>query len=185
MRGLLGEIEQSTQAMSAIVTAVKSYAYLDRAPVQQVDVPASLESTLLMLRHKLEAGIEVVRDFAQDVPAVEAHGSELNQVWTNLIDNAIHAMAGRGTLELRVRRLGDSVVVSITDDGRGIPPDAQSRIFDPFWTTKQPGEGSGLGLHIARNIVQDVHGGRISFASAPGRTTFEVALPIRLQRARA
>jgi signal transduction histidine kinase len=126
--------------------------------------------------------VEVVRDFAPDLPRIEAYGSELNQVWTNLIDNAADAMNGQGRLSIKTRRQQDQAVVEITDDGPGIPDEIRARIFDPFFTTKPPGAGTGLGLHIAYNIVVHKHRGRISVASRPGETTFQVLLPIQLPR---
>jgi signal transduction histidine kinase len=178
---LIEEIQRSSQAISDIVRAVKSYAYLDQAPVQEVDLRASLEDTLMILRHKIKQGIEIVRDFEAGLPRIEAYAGELNQVWTNIIDNAIHAMDGKGVLEVRARRLGDEVEVRIADSGAGIPPDAASRVFDPFFTTKAQGVGTGLGLHIAHNIVVNRHRGRIDFESRPGRTEFRIALPLRLK----
>lgn len=180
---LVAEIRRSAQAISEIVRAVKSYAYLDQAPVQDVDLRVSLEDTLIILRHKLKDGVEVVRDFEAGLPTIEAYASELNQVWTNLIDNAIHAMSGRGVLELRARRIGGEVEVRIIDSGPGIPPEISSRIFDPFFTTKPQGVGTGLGLHIAHNIVVTRHRGRLDFESRPGRTEFKVSLPIRMKPA--
>ncbi len=180
---LLAEIQRSAQAISEIVRAVKSYAYLDQAPVQDADLRVSLEDTLVILRYKLKEGIEVVRDFEPGLPTIEAYASELNQVWTNLIDNAIHAMNGRGVLELRARRIGGEVEVRIADSGPGIPAGTASRIFDPFFTTKPQGVGTGLGLHIAHNIVVNRHHGRIDFESRPGRTEFRVSLPIRMKPA--
>jgi signal transduction histidine kinase len=180
---LVAEIRRSAQAISEIVRAVKSYAYLDQAPVQDADVRAGLEDTLVILRHKLKDGVEVVRDFEAGLPTIEAYASELNQVWTNLIDNAIHAMNGRGVLELSARRVGREVEVRIADNGPGIPPGILSRIFDPFFTTKPQGVGTGLGLHIAHNIVVNRHHGRIDVESRPGRTEFRVWLPIRMKPA--
>ncbi|HKJ92848.1 MAG TPA: ATP-binding protein [Longimicrobiales bacterium] len=181
-RALRDEIDTSARQISAIVKAVKSYAFLDQAPVQDVDVRETLETTLVILKHRLKEGVDVRRNFAPDLPRIEAYGSELSQVWTNLIGNAIDAMDGHGTLTLRARSAGDLVVVVVIDDGPGIPPDIQSRIFDPFYTTKGPGTGTGLGLHIAYNIVANRHGGRITVESEPGRTAFTVALPRRLNR---
>ena len=180
---LTAEIQRSAQAISEVVRAVKSYAYLDQAPVQDVDLRASLEDTLVILRHKLKAGIEVVRRFDTALPRIEAYAGELNQVWTNLIDNAIHAMNGRGVLDLGARVVGDEVEVRIADNGPGIPSEIAPRIFDPFFTTKPQGEGTGLGLHIAHNIVVDRHRGRIEFDSKPGRTEFRVRLPLRMRPA--
>jgi signal transduction histidine kinase len=179
---LIGEIRRSAQAISEIVRAVKSYAYLDQAPIQNVDLRASLEDTLMILRHKLKQGVVVERDFASDLPPIEAYGGELNQVWTNLIDNAVQAMDGKGVLQLRARRIGDEVEVRIADSGAGIPLEIAPRIFEPFFTTKAQGVGTGLGLHIAHNIVVNRHRGRIDFETQPGRTEFRVSLPIRLRR---
>lgn len=176
---LMEEIRRSATAISDIVGAVKSYAYLDQAPVQVVDVVRSLEDTLVILRHKL-TGVEVVRDFEAGLPRLEAHAGELNQVWTNLIDNAVQAMDGAGRLELRTRNLGDAVEVRIADSGPGIPPELAQRIFEPFFTTKAQGVGTGLGLHIARTTVVTRHRGRISVDSRPGRTEFRVVLPLLL-----
>ena len=178
---LLDEMSTSAERISEIVKAVKTYSYLDQAPVQDVDVRESLENTLVILRHKLKQGVNVVRDYAADLPRIEAYGSELNQVWTNIIDNAIDAMNGQGEIRLRTLTRAEHVVVEITDDGPGIPAKIQSRIFEPFFTTKPPGIGSGLGLNITYNIVQK-HLGEIKVTSRPGETTFQVILPIRLER---
>jgi signal transduction histidine kinase len=178
---LLDQVEQSTARISELVTAIKEYSYMDQAGQQEVDVHEGLESTLKILSHKLrKAGIEVVRKYDRSLPKVCAHGSELNQVWTNLIDNAIDAMKDnrQGTLTLRTSRNRDSAVVDVVDDGPGIPPEVQPRIFDPFFTTKGVGEGSGLGLDIARRIVRTRHKGEIRFESRPGETCFEVTLPL-------
>lgn len=180
--GLLGEVGTSAEAISEIVKAVKMYSYLDQAPIQEVDVRESLETTLVILRPKLKARISITRDFADDTPRIEAYGSELNQVWTNIIDNAIGATHGRGELVLRTYTEGGDVVVEIVDNGPGIPPEVQRRIFDPFFTTKDPGVGTGLGLHIAYNIVVHKHHGQIQVASRPGETRFRVVLPVRLAR---
>jgi signal transduction histidine kinase len=177
---LMGEIETSAKAISGIVRAVKSYAYLDQAPVQDVDLRQSLEDTLTILHHKLKHGIEVRRDYGADVPKIEAYAGELNQVWTNIIDNAAQAMDGKGVLEVATQRLGDEVEVRIADNGPGIPPDIADKVFDPFFTTKAQGVGTGLGLHIAHNIVANHHRGRITFTSQPGRTEFRIVLPMRL-----
>jgi signal transduction histidine kinase len=178
--GLIGEISLGADRIAEIVKAVKAYTYLGQAPVQQVDLHAGLEDTLVILRHKLKAGVSVVRDFAADLPLIEAYGSELNQVWTNLIDNAVDAMNGQGRLAIKTCRQEDRIVVEITDSGPGIPEGVQAHIFEPFFTTKAPGSGTGLGLHIAYNIVVHRHRGRMSVASHPGGTTFQVALPIHL-----
>lgn len=173
------EIADAAQRIAAIVKALKTYTYLDRAPVQNVDVREGLESTLVMMRARLR-GVTVQRDFASDLPVIEAYSSELNQVWTNLIDNAAAVLAGSGVLSIAARREGDQVVVEVLDSGPGIPPEVQPLIFDPFFTTKPPGEGTGLGLNISHNIVVKRHGGEITVRSQPGETVFTVRLPLRL-----
>ena len=180
---LLDEIQRSAAGISAIVKAVKSYTYLDQAPVQSVDVHEGLDNTLVILRHKLKQGVAVRREYAPDLPKIEAYASELNQVWTNLIDNAIDAMGGRGELVLRTSSRGDHVVVEITDSGPGIPPEVRARLFEPFYTTKPQGQGTGLGLHIVYNIVVEKHHGQVDVDSRPGETTFRVTLPVELARA--
>jgi signal transduction histidine kinase len=177
---LMEEIRRSARAISDIVRAVKSYTHLDQAPVQDVDVRESVENTLVILRHKLKHGVKVERDFAVGLPRIEAYAGELNQVWTNLIDNAIQAMNGEGVLEVGARQVGDVVEVRVVDNGPGIPAEIRGRVFDPFFTTKEAGVGSGLGLHIVHNIVVNRHRGRIHFDSRPGRTEFRVTLPLRL-----
>ena len=157
------------------------HTYLDQAPIQEVDVHEGLENTLVILQHKLKAGVTVVRHYAPGLPRVQAYASELNQVWTNLIDNAVDAMQGHGRLTLRTGLESDHVVVAIADDGPGIPPELQPHIFDPFFTTKAPGSGTGLGLHIAASIIQR-HSGQIEVTSRPGATSFQVTLPTRLKR---
>ena len=175
---LLDELRMAVGRISEIVGAVKGYAYLDQAPVQRVDVRSGLEQTLVILRHRLRDGVEVVRELEEDLPEIEAFGSELNQVWTNLVDNAIDAMDGRGTLTLRAERdpEGDGVRVTICDSGPGIPDEIRPRLFEPFYTTKPPGKGTGLGLHISHNVVAR-HGGRIEVSSSAGGACFEVSLP--------
>jgi signal transduction histidine kinase len=180
MCNLLAEIGEGTRRISDIVTALKSYTYLDQAPVQNVNVHEGLDNTLVMFRSRLKDGITVRRDYAEKLPTIEAYGSELNQVWTNIIDNAIAAMKGRGELTLRTRLEGRCVVVEIVDTGHGIAEDIQSRIFDPFFTTKAPGEGAGLGLNITHNIVVQKHKGEITVASQPANTCFQVKLPLAL-----
>jgi len=175
---LTAEIGLATGRIVEIVRALKTYTYMDRAPVQAVDVREGLDNTLIILHSKLKQGVTVRREYADDLPIIQAYAGELNQVWTNLIDNAIDAMRGHGTLTLRARREDGWVVVEIEDDGPGIPEDIQSKIFDPFFTTKPPGAGTGLGLNISRNLVVQKHGGRIEVASRPGRTCFTVRLPI-------
>lgn len=185
-RQLLGEIETAGERIGEIVASVREYSYLDRAPVGDVDVIAGIESTLVMLRSRLKAGIEVRRSYPPGRPRIEAFGSELNQVWTNLIVNAADAMGGRGVLEISVQEdpapgaeRAPGVRVEVCDSGPGIPDEVRARIFEPFFTTKDVGAGSGLGLHIVRSIV-DRHAGRIDVASVPGRTCFAVMLPGRL-----
>ena len=180
--GLLAEVGQGAEAISEIVEAVKTYSYLDQAPIQKVDVRETLENSLVLLRHKLKMGVSIRRDYADDVPRVEAYGSELNQVWTNIIDNAIDAVEGEGELKLRTYPADSTVVIEITDDGPGIPPEIRQRIFEPFFTTKGPGAGTGLGLHIAYNIVVHRHHGQIQVASKAGETRLRVILPVRLDR---
>jgi signal transduction histidine kinase len=178
---LLGELRMAVGRISEIVRAVKGYAYLDQAPVQRVDVRVGLEETLVILRHRLRDGIEVVREVADDLPEIEAYGSELNQVWTNLVDNAVDAMDGRGTLTLRAQPdpNGDGVQVEVCDTGPGVPDEVRERLFEPFYTTKPPGKGTGLGLHISHNVVAR-HGGRFEVESSPAGTCFEVSLPATL-----
>ena len=175
---LVAEIGLGTSRIAEIVKALKNYTYMDRAPIQSVDVREGLDNTLIILHNKLKKGVTVVREYAEDLPVIQAYASELNQVWTNIIDNAIDAMDGKGTLIVRTRREDPWIVVEIEDDGRGIPVQIQSKIFDPFFTTKAPGEGTGLGLNISRNLVVQKHHGQISVTSQPGRTCFTVRLPI-------
>jgi signal transduction histidine kinase len=183
---LIGEVRMAGDRISEIVGAVKSYAYLDQAPVQRIDVRKGLDDTLVILRHKLKAGgIEVTREYHPDLPEIEAWGSELNQVWTNLIDNATDAMDGRGAISIKAECPDDDEVrVTICDTGPGIPPDVASKIFEPFFTTKPPGIGSGLGLHISHQVVVR-HGGRIDLETAPGRTCFIVTLPVTMPKSAA
>ena len=175
---LLAELAESTRRVSELVAAVQSYSQVDRASRQAVDLTEGLESTLVMLGHKV-GSVRVVRDHAADVPPVDVYPGELNQVWTNLIDNALDAMDGAGTLRLTTRRDGDDVVVEVADTGPGIPPAVAARAFDAFFTTKDVGKGTGLGLDIARRIVEERHGGTISIDSRPGDTVLRVRLPLR------
>ncbi|HEU0013021.1 MAG TPA: ATP-binding protein [Longimicrobium sp.] len=176
-RELLGMIEGSTTRISALVGAVKSYTYMDQAARKEVDLHEGLESTLTMLGHKLR-GLQVERSYERALPRVPAYGGDLNQVWTNLIENAADAMGGAGTLRIRTARDDGRAVVEIGDSGPGIPDDVRERIWDPFFTTKEPGKGTGLGLDIVRRIVVDKHGGDIELQSAPGDTRFRIALPL-------
>jgi len=143
-----------------------------------VNIHEGLDNTLVILRSKLKEGVTVHREYAPDLPLIEAYGGELNQVWTNLIDNAIDAMNGRGEITLRTRQDGAWIVVEIEDTGPGIPEDIQSSIFDPFFTTKEPGKGTGMGLNITHNIIVQKHHGKINLYSQPGMTRFEVRLPL-------
>jgi len=171
-------VGQGSARISEIVSALKSYSYLGQAPVQAVDVHEGLDNTLVILRSKLKTGIEVRREYGADVPPIQAWGSELNQVWTNLLDNAADAMGGRGEITIRTYRDGNLVAVEITDTGPGIPEAVQSQVFDPFFTTKAPGKGTGLGLSTTYSIITDKHNGAISLESRPGLTRFTVRLPI-------
>ncbi|MGZ6387874.1 MAG: ATP-binding protein [Ktedonobacterales bacterium] len=178
---LLDQIDDATARISHLVSVVKDYSYLDRAPEQEVDIHEGIEKTLVILGYKLRAGVEVIRDYDDDLPRVLADGSELNQVWTNLIDNAIDAMDGHGQIRIRTRHDEHSVLVEIADHGPGIPPELASRIFDPFFTTKEVGKGTGLGLDIVRRIVVDRYHGEVSLESAPGGTRFFIRLPLTAQ----
>ncbi len=174
---LLDEIESSASRISDLVLAIKEYTYMDQAPVQNVDIVKSLESTLTMLNHKLKHGVTVMREYQRMPLLVNSFGSELNQVWTNLIDNAIDAMNGKGELRVRTYRDDSCVVVEIGDNGPGISPDVQTHIFEPFFTTKGVGEGTGLGLDTVQRIVKK-HCGNIQVTSKPGETLFQVWLPL-------
>jgi signal transduction histidine kinase len=176
VRALVDEVATGAGRISEIVKAVKEYSFMDQAPVQRVDVRAGLDNTLVILRPKLKAGVDVVRDYDPDLPEIEAFGSELNQVWTNILDNAIDAMGGTGEIRIRAAAQDDDVVVTLCDNGPGMPPEIRERIFEPFYTTKGPGRGTGLGPHISHNVVAR-HGGRITVRSQPGETCFEVVLP--------
>ncbi|HET6986972.1 MAG TPA: ATP-binding protein [Kribbella sp.] len=174
---LLGEVKESTRRITELVAAVRSYSQMDRGSIQTVDVTEGIESTLVMLGHKLRDGIEVIRSYGADVPRIDAYAGELNQVWTNLIDNAVDAMGGSGTLRISTRTDGDRVVVEFTDTGPGMSPEVATRAFEPFYTTKDVGKGTGLGLEIAQRIVAEHHGGTITISSRPGETTLQVRLP--------
>jgi signal transduction histidine kinase len=174
--GLLGEVKESTRRISELIGAVKTYSQLDRAAMQVTDLTEGLESTLVMLAHRTPKDVTVVRDYATDVPRIQALAAELNQVWTNLVTNALDAMDGQGTLTVSTRVVRDAVVVEVADTGAGMPPEVQAHVFDPFFTTKGVGKGTGLGLDISRQIV-DRHGGEITVESRPGATVFRVRLP--------
>ncbi|GAA1157608.1 ATP-binding protein [Kribbella jejuensis] len=173
---LIGEVKESTRRITELVAAVRSYSQMDRGSIQTIDVTEGIESTLVMLGHKLRGGVEVVRAYG-DVPRIDAYAGELNQVWTNLVDNAVDAMDGAGTLRIGTRTDGDRIVVEFTDSGAGMPPEVAARAFEPFYTTKDVGKGTGLGLDIAQRIVTEHHGGTIAITSRPGETTLQVRLP--------
>src|SRR6201997_1072237 len=178
---LLTDIEHSSCRISELVKAIKEYSFMDEAPRQEVDVAKGIESTLIMLNHKLKHGITVVKNFDPNLPRIFSYGSELNQVWTNLIDNAADAMKGQGKLRIRTMREGEDVLVEFVDNGSGIPAEIQTKIFDPFFTTKPIGEGTGLGLDTVYRIVRK-HRGNVSVVSSPGNTCFRVRLPIQNPR---
>ncbi|HUK73263.1 MAG TPA: ATP-binding protein [Streptosporangiaceae bacterium] len=176
---LLSEVRDSTGRVSALVAAMTSYSQLDRASLQLIDVTEGIDSTLVMLGHKLADRVTVVRDYGTGVPLIEARPAELNQVWTNIIDNAIDAMDANGTLRISTRANAENVVVEIGDTGPGMAPDVQARAFEAFYTTKDVGEGAGLGLDISRRIVVEGHHGEITIDSRPGETVLCVRLPRR------
>ena len=175
----MNEIEDSTTRVSTLVGAAKQYSQLDRAPYQVVDLHELLDSTLLMLSGKMPPGITVVKEYDRSLPQIPAYAAELNQVWTNLIDNAVSAMGQTGVLTVRtgLDRDRDRVVVDIGDTGPGVPPEIRDRIFEPFFTTKPVGQGTGLGLDISWRIVVNKHHGAIAVESVPGDTRFRVWLP--------
>ncbi|MGY1602168.1 ATP-binding protein [Geodermatophilus sp. SYSU D00815] len=175
---LLGEIRESTSRISGLVNAAKQYSNLDRTPHQDTDLHAGLDATLVMLSAKLGAGVTVVKDYDRSLPLVPGYPAELNQVWTNLVVNALDAMAGSGTLTLRTGRDGDCAFVEVGDTGHGIPDELQRRVFEPFFTTKAVGEGTGLGLDMSYRIVVNRHGGDLRVTSRPGDTRFRVLLPL-------
>jgi signal transduction histidine kinase len=179
-RSLAAELRESTERMSSLVGAVKSYAYMGRGEVVDADVHEGLETTLVMLGHKLKhTSIKVVRDYDRTLPTLTVYGSELNQVWTNLLDNAIDALGDSGTITVSTRLDGPCILVDIADDGPGIPEEMRAHVFEPFFTTKDVGSGTGLGLDTARRIVEERHTGTLRFESGPGGTTFHVWLPLR------
>jgi signal transduction histidine kinase len=185
---LVSDLRESTERMSALIGAIKAYAYMDRGGVVEADVHEGLETTLKVLGYKLKhKEIEIRRDYDRTLPPLTIYGSELNQVWTNLLDNAIDAVGERGTITIRTRRDGECILVDIADTGPGIPPDIRSRVFEPFFTTKDVGSGTGLGLDTARRIVIERHGGSMTFDSSERGTTFHVWLrlhpssPVRME----
>jgi signal transduction histidine kinase len=170
--------------MSSLIGAIKAYAYMDRGGVVKADVHEGLETTLKVLGHKLKhTEIEIRRDYDRTLPPLTIYGSELNQVWTNLLDNAIDALGSNGTITLRTGRDGDCVVVDIADTGPGIPPEVRAHVFEPFFTTKDVGRGTGLGLDTARRIVVERHRGSLTFDTGEHGTTFHVWLPLDLPTA--
>jgi signal transduction histidine kinase len=179
LTSLARDIESSTNRIAELVAALKEYSYMDQARFQEVDIHQGLENTLKIMNHKLKKGVVVKREYNSELPKVCAYAGELNQVWTNLIDNAVDAMDGCGVLILRTRLDNERIVVEIADTGKGIPENIRSRIFEPFFTTKSQGKGTGLGLDITYRIVVYRHGGTIRVRSKPGETTFEIQLPIQ------
>ena len=178
---LLAEIRSAASSISSIIQAYKSYVYLDQAPVQDVDIHEGLDGTLLILGGKLKEGISVRKEYAPDLPKIMAYGSELNQVWTNLIKNAADALEGKGEIVLRTRPENGWVVVEIEDNGPGVPDELQEKIFETGFTTKSRDEGTGLGLGSSRKIIEERHRGEIRLASKPGNTRFEVRLPLNFE----
>ena len=172
---LVGELGIGARRISELVRVVKEYSFLDRAPIQEIDVTEGIRDTLILLKHKLR-DIDVELDFEEGLAKVEASGRDLNQVWTNLIDNAADAMEGGGTLSIRARNEPDGIIVEFSDTGHGMSPETASRIFDPFFTTKEPGKGTGLGLHTAHTIIGRI-GGSIDLSTSPEGTTFRVSIP--------
>jgi len=178
---LTREIEEASRRISDLVQAVKSYSYMDKTPISEIDVERGIDVTLRMFQHQLKHGFEVKREFAGSLPKIPANGSELNQIWTNLIDNAIAAMNsqlnGEKILTIRTVLEPEDVLVEFTDNGPGIPAEIRGRIFEPFFTTKPVGEGTGLGLDIVQRIVRN-HQGSINVNSQPGHTSFQIRLPL-------
>jgi signal transduction histidine kinase len=178
--GFLSEVQHTTARLSQIVQAMKSYTYLDQAPLLEVDIHEGLENTLVIMQHKLKRGVNIKREYSPNLPRIEAYASELNQVWTNIIDNAVDAMNGKGEIKLRTFAEDHHVVVEIIDNGPGIPQEIRTRIFEPFFTTKPPGKGTGLGLHISHDIVANRHHGLLLVESKPGETKFKIVLPVKI-----
>jgi len=178
---LLTEVSEGTSRISEIVVALKNYSFLGQAKVLKINLHESLDNTLVILRNKMKVGIKVIRDYDETIPEIMAYGSELNQVWTNLLDNAIDAMNGKGEINIRTRYENGKVCVEIEDSGKGIPVDALPKIFDPFFTTKSIGSGTGLGLSTSYGIIVEKHQGHISVTSEPGRTIFRTELSVSLE----
>ena len=178
-RQLAADLAASTDRMSTLVKAIKTYAYMDRGELVEIDVREGLETTLTILGHKLKhTKIQITRDYDPDLPRLTVHGAELNQVWTNLLDNAIDALGESGTITITTRLDGGCAEVDIADDGPGVPKEIRDRVFDPFFTTKDVGHGTGLGLDTARRILVERHGGSLTLESRPGRTLFRARLPL-------
>jgi signal transduction histidine kinase/predicted CoA-binding protein len=177
---LLEEVDQGTSRIGEIIKSLKSYVYLDQASVQSIDLHEGLDNTLVMLRSKLKTGIVLDRHYAENLPRIQGYGSELNQVWTNIIDNAVDAMEGKGSITITTRLKGNWVLVDIANSGPAIPEDIQDKLFTPFFTTKPLGKGTGLGLNISFNIIQK-HKGEIKVFSRPGKTSFSVRLPVNFE----
>jgi len=177
VNSLVDQIEDSTRRISSLVKAVKEYSYMDQGSQQEVNIHEGIDNTLLILHHRLKNGVQVTREYDFSLPRICAYGSELNQVWTNLIDNAVDAMGGKGELRIRTSRFGDCVLVEVIDNGPGISQDVKNHLFEPFFTTKGVGEGTGLGLDTVNRIVRQ-HRGQILVESKPGETKFQVSLPI-------
>lgn len=176
---LLLEVKESTKRISALVGAAKQYSQLDRTPHQNVDLHEGLDATLVILAGKKPEGVRIVKDYDRTLPQVPAYAAELNQVWTNLIDNAVDAVAGEGTITIRTALDGDYALVEVIDTGPGVPPDLKRRVFEPFFTTKGVGQGTGLGLDVSWKVVVNRHGGDLRVVSVPGDTHFQVRLPLR------
>lgn len=177
---LASDVEYSTQHIAELVQAAKDYTYLDRAPLQEMDIHEGIERTLTMLNHRIEPDIEIIREYDRTLPPICVYGGDLNQVWTHLLDNAIDAMAGQGQLTLRTSQIGERVLVEIIDNGPGIPPEIQTYIFNQFFTTKATDNGTGLGLAIAYRVVVDRHHGQIKVCSEQNYTCFQVYIPVDL-----
>jgi signal transduction histidine kinase len=178
-RKLASELAEATARMSGLAKAIKTYAYMDRGEIVQVDLREGLDTTLTILGHKLKhTKIKVKRDYDPNLGRLTVHGAELNQVWTNLLANAIEALNGQGEITITTRADGDCAEIDIADDGPGIPADIRDRVFDPFFTTKEVGSGTGLGLDTARRILVERHHGSLTLESQPGRTVFRARLPL-------
>ncbi|MHB9837757.1 ATP-binding protein [Paraburkholderia terrae] len=182
LRSMMDEAMQGALRISDIVAAMKSYSFMDQGPQQEIDIHDGIDDTLTVMMHEMKRGIDVIRDYDRSLPRLQVYGSELNQVWTRIIENAIEAMSGQGTITIRTRRDADCAVVEIADNGPGIPPESLTHLFEPFFTSKHVAgahdHGLGLGLHIAYRIVVNRHGGTIQAQSGPGCTTFRVTLPL-------